>query len=111
MSSGKIAEEKAARFLKANKFKILAVNWKRRLVEIDIIARKRKIIYFVEVKYRKSANWGAGIEFIDKNKIAQLKLGAELWSQENKYDGSLELLAVEVSGDEYVVSRVEPIET
>ena len=47
---GNQGEELAANFLKKNKYKIINRNYRTPYGEIDIIARKNKLIVFVEVK-------------------------------------------------------------
>lgn len=42
----------AARYLRDNKYNIIAANFRLRVGEIDIIARNKKYICFVEVKTR-----------------------------------------------------------
>ena len=49
---GRIGENAAARFLKKNKYKILEKNVHVSHNEIDIIARDKKYLVFVEVKTR-----------------------------------------------------------
>jgi hypothetical protein len=49
---GLSAESRAAGFLIAKGFRILARRWKSPLGEIDIVARRRHLLVFVEVKAR-----------------------------------------------------------
>src|SRR5213078_4072844 len=49
---GLSAESRAAAFLIAKGFRILARRWKSPIGEIDIIARRRHLLVFVEVKAR-----------------------------------------------------------
>jgi putative endonuclease len=44
------AESRAAAFLIAKGFRILARRWRSPLGEIDIVARRRRLLVFVEVK-------------------------------------------------------------
>ncbi|NNF98846.1 MAG: YraN family protein [Desulfobacteraceae bacterium] len=55
---GKSSEEIATRFLKKKGYKILERNYRTRIGEIDIIARDKQTIAFVEVKARKSNQYG-----------------------------------------------------
>lgn len=45
-------EDAAARFLQKKGFRILARNWRIRMGELDIVAMKKRLIVFVEVKTR-----------------------------------------------------------
>lgn len=50
------AEEEAAAYLRKKGYKILEARYKTRYGEIDIIARKKDVIVFVEVKLRQSSD-------------------------------------------------------
>src|SRR5512132_1404728 len=52
--TGISAESRAAAFLIAKGFRILARRWRSPLGEIDIVARRRHLLVFVEVKARAS---------------------------------------------------------
>ena len=51
--TGISAESRAAVFLIAKGFRILARRWKSPVGEIDIVARRRSLLVFVEVKARQ----------------------------------------------------------
>ena len=55
---GKESESIAARYLKKNGYKILEQNYRNKLGEIDIIAKDKKTLVFIEVKARKSDLFG-----------------------------------------------------
>jgi putative endonuclease len=56
---GEAGEALAARVLRQKGYKILATNYRTKLGEIDIIARHRDTIVFVEVKARQSLEFGS----------------------------------------------------
>ena len=56
---GKKSEDLAVWYLKKNGYKILEQNYRTRLGEIDIIARDKKTLVFVEVKSRRSIRYGS----------------------------------------------------
>jgi putative endonuclease len=56
---GDSGENLAVWYLKQNGYKIIEQNYRNRLGEIDIIAREKKSIVFVEVKSRKSIRYGS----------------------------------------------------
>jgi len=53
------AESRAAAFLIAKGFRILARRWRSALGEIDIVARRRHLLVFAEVKARASLDEAA----------------------------------------------------
>ena len=55
---GKKSENLAAWYLKKNGYKIIEQNYRTALGEIDIIAKEKKTIVFVEVKSRQSIRYG-----------------------------------------------------
>jgi putative endonuclease len=56
--TGKKGESIAARLLRKKGYQILEQNYRTRLGEIDIIARDRNTLVFVEVKARSSNRFG-----------------------------------------------------
>ena len=55
---GEKGESLAAWYLKKNGYKIIEQNYRTQLGEIDIIAKEKKTIVFVEVKARRSMRFG-----------------------------------------------------
>jgi putative endonuclease len=78
-STGTIGEEVASRFLKKHGYKIVKKNFSTPLGEIDIIALDKGIIVFVEVKTRKSRQFGSPQEAIDYRKQKKLSQVASLY--------------------------------
>lgn len=69
---GKKGEEIAADFLKKQGCEILVKNFRTKSGEVDIIALDKNILVFVEVKTRKSFEYGLPIEAITKRKIKSI---------------------------------------
>ncbi len=95
-SRGREAEDLVAEQLREQGHKILAQNWRVRRAEIDIVSQRKKTVYFTEVKFRSSSDWGGGLEYITPAKLKQMHFAAELWIAENNWSGAVELLAAEV---------------
>ena len=74
---GQAAEEIVAEYLRKKGHKILAHNFKTRLYEIDLVSATKDHIYFTEVKYRKTSDYGTPLEFIDQKKKRQMAFAAE----------------------------------
>ncbi|MDD5005220.1 MAG: YraN family protein [Candidatus Omnitrophica bacterium] len=69
---GRKGEDLAVDFLKQKGYKIIQRNYKNKLGEIDIIAKERKTLCFVEVKTRTSLKFGYPQEAINIFKQRQL---------------------------------------
>jgi putative endonuclease len=61
---GSSGEALARDFLRAKGYRILDVNFQTRMGEIDIIARDRKIVVFVEVKFSTGGVFGSPLEWV-----------------------------------------------
>ncbi|HZP70108.1 MAG TPA: YraN family protein [Pseudolabrys sp.] len=71
------AESRAAAFLVAKGFRILARRWRSPLGEIDIIARRRQLLVFVEVKARPTLDEAA--ESVNARQRRRIAAAAEIW--------------------------------
>ena len=80
---GAWGEVLAAEYLRKKRYEIVAMGFRCRCGEIDIIARNRLSLVFVEVKLRKSAGFAAAREFVDSKKQNRLRLTAELYLSQN----------------------------
>ena len=78
MLLGRYGEALAAEYLRKKGCRILGMNYRTRLGEIDVIAEDRKFLIFAEVKLRKSAEYGAAREFVDARKQERLRQGKKM---------------------------------
>ncbi|MEO5699500.1 MAG: YraN family protein [Casimicrobiaceae bacterium] len=76
-SAGAAAEALAAQYLAAQGLAVIARNWKMRRGEIDLIARDGATLVFVEVRLRRSAQFGGAAASITARKRARLVAAAE----------------------------------
>jgi putative endonuclease len=76
-SLGISAESRAAAYLVAKGFRILSRRWKSPLGELDIVARRRKLLVFVEVKARATLDDAA--EAVHERQRARIAAAAEAW--------------------------------
>lgn len=82
---GKKYEDEAINFLKKLNYKIIEQNFKLLPIgEIDIIAKDKKTIVFVEVKYRKTKEFGTPAEFVTKSKQNKVIKTALCYIKQNK---------------------------
>jgi len=70
---GKSGEEIALHYLEDKKYKIIARGFRLFRGEIDIIAFDRKTLVFVEVKTRKSRDFGLPEESVTPSKQKQIR--------------------------------------
>ncbi|NLZ52670.1 MAG: YraN family protein [Thermoanaerobacteraceae bacterium] len=82
---GAIGEKHAAEYLKSKNYKILQLNFTCRYGEIDIIAKHKKSIVFVEVKTRRSTNFGKGMEAVNFYKQQKLRKVALYYLNKNAH--------------------------
>ena len=76
---GRWGEEQAAGYLRRKGFVIRDTNWHSRFGEIDLIAEDGTYLCFVEVKLRKSADYGSAAAFVDRRKQEKLRATAMLY--------------------------------
>ena len=69
---GSFEEDVAISYLKENGFEILEQNFKCKIGEIDVIAKKDNAIRFIEVKYRKGNVAGGAHYTISKSKLIKI---------------------------------------
>ena len=74
---GLSAESRAAAFLVAKGFRILARRWRSPAGEIDIVARRKHLLIFVEVKAR--ADFDTAAESITPRQQQRIAMAAESW--------------------------------
>lgn len=70
---GKEGENLAVDFLLKKGFKVITRNYRNTFGEIDIIALEGKSLVFVEVKTRRSLEFGNPLESVNKKKQMKLK--------------------------------------
>lgn len=85
---GSEGEADARAFLKEKGYKLLESNYSRATGEIDIIARHRRTLVFVEVKRRSSLRFGRPSEAVDRAKQLHILRTAQLYLQENRLEGA-----------------------
>ena len=75
---GKDSETLAVDFLRKQGYKIIETNYRTKLGEIDIIARDRDTLAFVEVKARRSDRYGVPKYAVTAQKKKKISMAA-LW--------------------------------
>jgi putative endonuclease len=83
LKQGEDAEAACCDYLKAHGLRLIEKNYSCRQGEIDIIMLDKKILVFVEVRFRKNNLFGGGLESITAAKQLKLRKTAELYLQQN----------------------------
>ncbi len=81
---GDIAEQQAIIFLQNKGFKIIEQNFYSRFGEIDIIATKRGVLHFIEVK--SGENYELAIQNITPRKLSRLIKTGNVYLKKNVLD-------------------------
>ncbi len=77
-------ENFAARCLEKKGYKIVSRNYNVGFAEIDLVAEKKGIIAFVEVKQRKTSDFGLPCQAVGPEKQRKIRRGAEHYLLKNK---------------------------
>ena len=96
--TGRQAEAAASRYLQERGFTIKDHNWRNRWCEIDLVVQGAEAVHFVEVKYRRHTTYGAGYEYINRQKIGRMSRAAAAWCQAHQYAGAYQLDIMSLSG-------------
>lgn len=103
---GSAGEILAVNFLKKKKYKILETNFSNHIGEIDIIAQKKNVIVFVEVKSRETLAYGEPIEAVDVRKQNKIRKVAEIYLMlHEKTLSDVRFDVIEILGDK--INHVE----
>lgn len=83
-TTGRLGETMAAEYLIGQRYEILEKNYRKQYGEIDIVARDRGTLVFVEVKTRHSIAFGTPAEAVDARKQRQLSKTAQEYLQRHQ---------------------------
>ncbi len=110
LNLGILSEEKATEFLKANGYKILWRNYKTRLGEVDIIAKDKDTVCFIEVKSRSSDRFGFALEAVSRLKQKQIsKVALSFLKEKNLLDkkARFDVVALDCPGVKERISLIK----
>lgn len=75
-SKGRHAENQACLYLQQRGLSLVQRNYRCRLGEVDLIMRHGDTLVFVEVRYRRRADFGSSAESVDARKQERLAAAA-----------------------------------
>lgn len=104
---GRAGEALACSYLEQGGYTIIETNYRSRYGEIDIIARRKRILAFVEVKARLGKLYGEPFEAVGPRKQNQIRRMASMWVATKQGDPELrecefrfDVISVDLSGRE-----------
>lgn len=111
-SQGNLGEDRAQEFLTSKGFKILTRNFRSKFGEIDIIAKDKNCIVFIEVKMRSSNVFGTPREAITSKKLEKIALTAAFYLKSINAEKSqyrIDAIEVEQNSDQFHFNHIENV--
>ena len=98
---GQAGETVADKFLTAQGFTVKERNYHCPLGEVDMVALKKDVLYFMEVKTRASTNYGWPAEAVTKTKQEKLRKLAQYYLLAHPHSGPITFGVIEVLYDRW----------
>ncbi|MVM29400.1 YraN family protein [Spirosoma sp. HMF4905] len=107
--TGKQGEAEANRYLREQGYEVMFRNYRYQHAEIDLIAKKGKLLVFVEVKTRTNLSYGNPEEFVSYAKAKLVMKAAEqyIFANDWQHDIRFDIIAVTIAGSELQVKHIE----
>lgn len=97
--NGQWGEELAVGYLIKEGFEIIARNWKYKRAEVDIIAKEKDVLVFIEVKTRASTGFGRPEEMVGPRKKQLLIDSAMAYMRSVGYDWEIRFDILAILGE------------
>lgn len=99
-------------YLTNKNYKIVTKNYRTRFGEIDLIAEKKDLLIFFEVKTRYSTNYGKPLQSIDIKKVQSIIKNAKLFIMEcRSFNKNIRFDVLEVflnyKDDKYKINHIK----
>lgn len=107
---GRYGEHLAKTYLEQQGYLILETNWIYGRAEIDLIAFYEDKLIFVEVKTRRSVDYGEPEDFVDWKKEKQLEFASGVYIDRRKHLGEIrfDIVAIVFENKElYKINHIE----
>ena len=76
-TTGLLGEQLALEYFSQQGYQLIEKNWRHSHWEVDIIVARQNILHFIEVKTRRTKNFGLPEDQVNKKKIQNLINAAE----------------------------------
>lgn len=109
---GRYGEDRAASYLQERGYEIIDRNWRSQVGEIDIVAKDKDRLVFVEVKTRSGSGFGHPFEAITANKVARMRRLVADWcivKQVSSVKVRLDAIAVMVTAGRVHIEHLKEV--
>ena len=109
---GKKGEELAKQYLLKNNYQIIEQNFRTKLGEIDIIAKDKSELVFVEVKTRTNSQYGEPCEAVDRTKIKHMIRASEYYMYIKKLENEyirFDVIEVMFVNDKSTINHIKQV--
>ena len=106
----KFGEYEATKYLESLGYEILCNNFRCLQGEIDIIAKDREEIVFVEVKTRYNKHYGEARDAVDKNKQKHILNCAKYYLYKNRKENAfvrIDVIEVYPKNDSFLIKHIK----
>lgn len=106
---GQQGEQAAADFLEKKGYHILHRNWRHKRAELDIVAKERHTLIFVEIKTRTDYTFDKPENAVDGKKQRLMTQAAIAYMHESGHDGAIrfDIVSVILRGDKFYIDHFE----
>ncbi|MCL2799100.1 MAG: YraN family protein [Endomicrobia bacterium] len=98
-------EKEAAKFLIKNGYKIIETNFNTKYGEIDIVAKHKDYLVFIEVKYRKSSDILSPQEAVTFQKQQKIIKSAIVYLKQNRIKSDIKFDVVAINDNEITLIK------
>lgn len=95
---GSRGEDLAVEYIRRKGYVILDRNWRSGHKEIDIIARHEDTVIFIEVKTRRSSQYGRPEDAVSRQKMHMLVSAADAYLRFNRIDLDVRFDVIAITG-------------
>ncbi len=108
---GQEGEATAERYLRRKGYRIVAKNLRSTLGELDLVAEDGRVLVFVEVKARRSENFGGAIHAVHRQKQEKLiQLASQYLAKHHLTDRTCRFDVVLLQGTDASTPQIEHIQ-
>ncbi|MCL4390244.1 MAG: YraN family protein [Patescibacteria group bacterium] len=102
-NTGRLGENLAVKELEGKGYEILERNFASKFGEIDIIAKDKSILVFVEVKTKKGEDFGLPEEMVGPGKLRKIRNMATIYMKGEILPCRLDVIAIVLASDNSLV--------